>query len=430
MNRRLGLLPVIAFLLALPVSALAAGLPSAPPESLGFSPERLKRVDALMERYVSEKKMAGMTIAIARDGKVAYLRSAGMADIAAKRPMRVDTIARYYSMTKPITAVAALVLVEEGKLRLDDELAAYLPEFKDVKVYAGQNADGSMKTEAPSKPIRVRDLFTHTSGFTYAGMADQTPVGDAYEKADIMRPDRNLDEFSKVIATLPLKVQPRTDYTYGVSTDVLGRVVEVVSGQAFDTFLKARIFDPLGMTDTSFTVPEDKLARFAEIYEMVPGGGIQPAKGDGARTRFKDGARLHSGGGGLVSTVGDYLRFCQMLLNDGELDGVRILSPRTVELMTAPQLRPDQLAFLQSFMPGYNTGLGVAVLTDLGRSELPGSVGEYNWAGAASTVFFIDPKEKVIAILITQLFPGLHYPVREDLKTVVYQALIEARNVD
>lgn len=432
MKRRLGAWPVIAILLTgiTPFAALAAGLPSAPPESLGFSAERLKRVDALMQRYVSQQKLAGMTIAIARDGKVAYLRSEGMADIAARRPMRDDTIARYYSMTKPITAVAALMLVEEGRLRLDDALTDYLPEFKDVKVYAGQNADGSMKLEPPAKPIRIRDLFTHTSGFTYAGMADQTPVGDAYEKADIMRPDRNLDEFSRVIATLPLKVQPQTDYTYGVSTDILGRVIEVVSGQPFDAYLKARILDPLGMTDTGFTVPRDKLDRFAEIYEMVPGGGIQPAKGDDARIRFRDGARFHSGGGGLVSTVPDYLRFCQMLLNGGELDGVRILSPKTVELMTAPQLHDDRLAFMQTFMPGYNTGLGVAVLTDLGRSQLPGSVGEYNWAGAASTVFFIDPREKVIAILITQLFPGLRHPVREELKALTYQALVEARDVD
>ena len=430
MNRLLGAMPVIAFLLALPVATLATGLPSAPPGSLGFSPERLKRVDALMQRYVDEKKMAGMTIAIARDGKVAYLHSVGMADIAAKQPMRDDTIARYYSMSKPITAVAALMLVEEGRLRLEDELTDYLPEFRDVKVYAGQNADGGMKTEPPAKPIRIRDLFTHTSGFTYAGMGDQTPVGDAYEKADIMRPDRTLEEFSKVIATLPLKVQPQTDYTYGVSTDILGRVIEVVSGQPFDMYLKQRILDPLGMPDTSFTVPPEKLGRFAEIYEMQPGGGIQPAKGDADRVRFREGAKFHSGGGGLVSTVGDYLRFCQMLLNGGELDGVRILSPKTVQLMTAPQLSDDRLAFMHSFMPGYNTGLGVAVLTDLGRSELPGSIGEYNWAGAASTVFFIDPKEKMIAILITQLFPGLRHPVREELKALTYQALMQARDVD
>ncbi len=431
MNRRPGLSPVLALLLAvtLPFTVQAAGLPAAPPESLGFSPERLTRVDALMRRYVDEGKLAGVTIAIARDGKVAYLRSEGMADIAAKRPMAADTIARFYSMTKPITAVAALILVEQGKLRLDDELSRYLPEFRDVKVYAGQNPDGSMRTEAPLKPIRIRDLFTHTSGFTYAGLFDQTPVGAAYEKAEIMRPDRSLDEFSKVIATLPLTRQPRTAYNYGVSTDILGRVIEVVSGEPFDAYLKAHVLDPLGMADTSFTVPADKQARFADIYELAPGGGIRPVEGERVRAQYREGARFKSGGGGLTSTMGDYLRFCQMLLNGGELDGVRILSPRTVALMTSPQLPDDQMAFLHSFMPGYNTGLGVAVLTDLGRSELPGSVGEFNWSGAASTYFFVDPKEKLIAVLLTQYFPFTQYKLREELKAVTYQALVEARDV-
>lgn len=430
MNRRLGALPIIALLLALPAMALAAGLPSAAPESLGFSPERLTRIDAMMQRYVDGGKLAGMTIAIARDGKVAYLHSAGMADIARKRPMAEDTIARFYSMSKPITAVAAMMLVEQGKLRLDDELTDYLPEFKDVKVYAGQNADGSMRTEAPLQPIRIRDLLTHTSGFTYAGMFDQSPVGAAYEKADIMRPDRTLDEFSHVIATLPLTRQPRTAYNYGVSIDILGRVIEMVSGQPFDAYLKQHIFEPLGMKDTGFTVPAGKQARFAEIYELAPGGGIRPVAGDTPRAQFREGARFKSGGGGLTSTVGDYLRFAQMMLNGGELDGVRLLSPKTVALMTAPALRDDQVDYLKPFMPGYNTGLGVAVLTDLGRSELPGSVGEFNWAGAASTYFFVDPKEKLIAVLVTQYFPFTQYPLREELKALTYQALMEARDVD
>ncbi|MEN3974837.1 serine hydrolase domain-containing protein [Emcibacter sp. SYSU 3D8] len=434
MNRLLGALPVLAFLLifSLSTGALAAGLPAAPPAQLGFSPERLKRIDALMQRYTEQQKLAGMTIAIARDGKLAYLHSEGMADIAAGRPIRQDTIFRFYSMSKPITAVAALQLVEQGKLRLDDALAEHLPEFRDVKVYAGENADGSMKLEAPAKPIRIRDLFTHTSGFTYAGMFDQTPVGAAYETADIMRADRTLQEFSKVIAGLPLTIQPQTTYNYGVSTDILGRVIEVVSGEPFDAYLRAHVFEPLGMADTAFTVPADKLERFAEIYEAKPGGGLQPVADDEVRTRFRAdaGARLNSGGGGLTSTVGDYLRFSQMLLNGGELDGVRILGPKTVALMTAPALPMDRMGAMAAFMPGYTTGLGVAVLVDLGRSELPGSVGEFNWAGAASTYFFIDPKEKLIAILLTQHFPPTQYPLREELKAITYQALVEARDVD
>lgn len=432
MNRRSGALPVIAFLLLLaaPFDGFAAGLPSASPESLGFSPERLKRVDALMQRYVNGKKLAGMTIAVARDGKTLYLHSEGMADIEAKQPIRRDTIFRIYSMSKPITAVAALQLVEQGKLRLDDELTEYLPEFKDVKVYAGKNADGSLKLEAPARPIRIRDLFTHTSGFTYAGMFDQTPVGDAYEKADIMRSSRTLDEFSRVIAGLPLSVQPQTTYNYGVSIDILGRVIEVVTGESFGAYLKQHIFDPLGMTDTAFTVPAGKLNRLAEIYEPRPGGGIQPVKDEEVRTRFREGAKFESGGGGLTSTIDDYLRFSQMLLNGGELDGVRILGPKTVQLMTAPALPIDRMGAIGSFMPGYTSGLGVVVLVDLGRSELPGSLGEFNWAGAASTYFFVDPKEKIVAVLMTQYFPAMEHPLREDLKAAVYQALIEARNVD
>jgi CubicO group peptidase (beta-lactamase class C family) len=233
-----------------------------------------------------------------------------------------------------------------------------------------------------------------------------------------------------VIAALPLTRQPRTAYNYGVSIDILGRVIEVVSGQPFDVYLKQHVFDPLGMKDTSFTVPAGKQARFAEIYELAPGGGIRPVAGDTPRAQFREGARFKSGGGGLTSTVGDYLRFAQMMLNGGELDGVRLLSPKTVALMTAPALRDDQVDYLKPFMPGYNTGLGVAVLTDLGRSELPGSVGEFNWAGAASTYFFVDPKEKLIAVLVTQYFPFTQYPLREELKALTYQALMEARDVD
>ena len=430
MNRSSRVLPIIAavlLVLAAPFSTLAAGLPAAPPESLGFSPERLKRIDALMQRYVDDRKLAGVTIAIARDGKVAYLKSAGMADIAARRPMQADTLARFYSMSKPITAVAVMMLVEEGKLRLTDKLSDYLPEFKDMKVFAGKDADDPA-TEPAKQPIRIFNLLTHTSGLTYGGSdMDPSPVGTIYNRADVLRPDRTLDEFSRLVASLPLSKQPGTDYQYGVSIDVLGRLVEVISGKPFEVYLKERIFDPLAMVDTSFTVPAGKAARFAEIYDQAPGGGLRPVPSEEPRTRFREGAKFKSGGGGLVSTVGDYLRFCQMMLNGGELDGVRLLSPKTVALMTTGQLPPERTTYLHGFMPGYGVGLGFAVLEDLGKSELPGSVGEYNWAGAANTYFFVDPKEKLIAVLVTQLFPP-GQPLREDLKAVVYQALVEARD--
>jgi CubicO group peptidase (beta-lactamase class C family) len=418
------------WLLLLPCSAAAAGLPAAPPESLGFSPERLARIDAAMRRYVDNGRLAGITIAIARDGKVAYLKSAGMADVAAQRPMRADTIARIYSMTKPVTAVAALMLVEEGRLRLDAPLADYLPEFAHAAVFAGEGPDGP-RTEKPARPIRVRDLFTHTSGLTYGGaLIDPSPVGRLYEQAEVLRPDRTLAEMSALVASLPLTVQPGTDFRYGVSTDVLGRLIEVVSGQPFETFLQQRLFDPLGMIDTGFTVGPDKAARFAEIYAPRKGGGVEPAADQRARTMFRAEARLKSGGGGLASTVGDYLRFAQMLLNGGELDGVRILSPKTVALMTGQQLAPERTAWLNEIVPGFGFGLGVAVLRDVPASGLPGTPGQYGWAGAAGTHFFIDPQEKVIAVLITQLLAMDVMPLGEDLRTLTYQALVESRAED
>jgi CubicO group peptidase (beta-lactamase class C family) len=413
-------LALILLLLA-PLPAFASGLPAAPPEQLGFSADRLTRIDAAMQRYVDGGKLAGLTIAIARDGKVAYLRSAGMADIAAGRPMREDTIARFYSMSKPITVAAAMMLVEEGRLRLDDNLADYLPEFRNVLVYAGPAPDGGIRTEAPVRPIRIRDLMIHTSGLSYPDY--EGDVSRLYKEKDIFAPRRSLAEFSAMIAALPLAVQPGAQFHYGASIDILGRVIEVVSGKPFGVFLKERLFAPLGMNDTAFTVPAAKLGRFAEDYELSPEGTLKVGADPLLHTRFADGARMESGGGGLVSTVGDYLRFCQMLLNGGELDGRRLLAPKTVDLIMSGQLPPEKRAFLATLMPGYNAALGGAVLEDVGRSELPGSVGEYSWAGAAGTWFFIDRKEGIIAVLVTQMMTFGVLPLRQDLKALTYQAL-------
>lgn len=412
-------------LLFLAAPAAASGLPTAPPESLGFAPDRLARIDTALQRYVDQKTLAGVTVVIARDGKAAYEHSAGMADREAARPMRPDTLARFYSMTKPVTAVAVMMLVEEGRLRLTDRLADYLPEFADPRVLVGEGPE----TEKAARPILVHHLLTHTSGLTYGGgLFAQTPVGKLYDAAQVQRPDRTLAEFSTLIASLPLAVQPGTSYNYGVSTDILGRLVEVVSGQPFDQFVKQRIFEPLAMADSSFTLPPEKADRFAALYEKAPEGGLRPVSAAQQLSRFRADAKLISGGGGMISTADDYLRFCQMLLNGGELDGERLLSPKTIDLMTTGQLARDQTASLQSFMPGYGVGLGFAVLEDLGRSQLPGSVGEYNWAGAANTFFFIDPRENLIALLVTQHYPAGTLPLREDLKALVYQALTEVRH--
>ncbi len=417
---RISLAALLILLLA-PLQALASGLPAAPPDQLGFSPERLNRIDAVMQRYVDDGKLAGLTIAIARDGKVAYLHSAGMADIAASHPMAADTIARFYSMSKPITVAAAMMLVEEGRLRLDDDLADYLPEFRGVRVYAGQDPDGGMRTEAPARPIRIRDLMIHTSGLSYPDYEGE--VSRRYKDQDIFAPGRSLAEFSTMIAALPLARQPGAEFHYGASIDILGRVIEVVSGMPFGVFLKQRLFDPLGMADTAFTVPAGKTGRFAEDYELTPQGTLKIGADPLLRSRFRAGARLESGGGGLVSTVGDYLRFCQMLLTGGVLDGHRLLAPKTVDLIMSGQLPPEKRAFLAGLMPGYNAALGGAVLEDLGASELPGSVGEYTWAGAAGTWFFIDRKEQIVAVLVTQMMTFGVLPLRQDLKTLTYQAL-------
>jgi CubicO group peptidase (beta-lactamase class C family) len=416
----------LAAALALAAPAIAGGLPRGDAEELGFSPERLERIGQAMQRYVERDKLAGVTVAIARDGKLAYQSSAGMADREAGRPMATDTIVRIYSMSKPITAVGLMILVEDGALRLTDKLSDYLPEFADMRVQDGEGPDG-LKTVPADRPIYVHDLLTHTSGLTY-GDYDTSPVGTLYKQAGIFDKQRTLADFSRMIAAMPLTVQPGTRYNYGVSTDIAGRLIEVVSGQRFGAFLKERIFDPLGMEDTGFRVPPDKRDRFAQLYEPDGEGGLRPMTGPLYHERFAPQALMESGGGGMVSTVGDYLRFSQMLLNGGELDGARILSPKTVQLMTTGQLAPERRPFLAAMMPGYDVGLGVAVLEDVGVSQLPGSVGEFNWAGAANTFFFIDPKEKVIAVLLTQLMPFGDPPLRDDLKIWTYQALMEARD--
>ncbi|MBI1180036.1 MAG: serine hydrolase [Alphaproteobacteria bacterium] len=408
--------------------AAAGGLPKGDAATLAFAPDRLARIDAAMQRYVDAGKLAGVTVAIARDGKLAYLHSAGMADREAGRPMAEDTMVRIYSMSKPITAVALMILVEEGKVHLADKLSDYLPEFADMKVQDGEGPDG-LKTVPAERPIYVHDLLTHTSGLTYDDY-ENSPVSKLYKQANIFDPARSLADFSKLIASLPLAVQPGTVYNYGVSLDITGRLIEVVSGQSFGAFLKDNIFEPLGMKDTTFRVPAGKQARFAQLYKPDGKGGLQPMTGASYHARFAPDAVMESGGGGLVSTVDDYLRFCQMLLNGGELDGVRILAPKTVQLMTTGQLPPERRPFLARLMPGYDVGLGVAVLDDLGTSELPGSVGEFNWAGAANTFFFVDPREKVIAVLLTQLMPYGDPPLREDLKAWTYQAMTEAHHAE
>ncbi len=417
----------LSFLLLLaPIQALAAGLPAAPPASLGFSPERLARIDDAMKRYVDDGKLAGINIAFARDGKLVYDKSAGMADMARGLPMSSDTLVRIYSMTKAITVVAAMTLVEEGRLRLTDPVSMHLPEFAGTGVYVEGGPDAP-KTRPPKTPPKIFHLMTHTSGLTYPGGYDKTVVGKVYDEKNVFDAGNTLEELSRKTATIPLTDEPG-EYHYGASIDILGRVIEVVSGKPLDVFLRERLFVPLKMDDTMFTVPPGQRGRLAELYTKGPDGKLVVLKQGAGLGLYEAGAKLLSGGGGLVSTTADYLRFCQMMLNGGELDGARILSPKTVQLMTRGQVSPAHRGSLNDFSPGYDMGLGFGVLEDVGASGMPGSAGEFRWGGAASTEFFIDPSEKIVAVLSTQLMPGSTYRLREDMKALIYQALVEQRD--
>lgn len=400
------------------------GLPNAKPDKLGFSAERLARFTKHMQRYIDTGKLAGVQLAIARRGKLAYLESLGWADIEAQKPIQTDTIYRIHSMTKPLTSVAAMILVEQGNIKLHDPVARYIPAFADVQVFAG----GTMAKPdlvKPAAPMTVQHLLAHTSGLSGMGY-EEHPVGKFIEEQNPYRDNPNLTEFADRVAQIPLVQQPGAEFIYGPSTDILARVIEVASGMAFDDFLFSRVLRPLGMVDTHFIVPSDKEDRLAVPYEtQQPSGKLVPVTRPDYVARWKKGSRFRSGGGGLVSTTADYLRFIQMLLNEGELDGARILAPKTVQLMSMPVVHHDETAFLNRSAPGYGFGLGFAVLEDVAAAGKPGSKGEYFWGGAADTYFFIDPAEQLIAVLMTQHYPAGTYQMREELQTFTYQALIE-----
>jgi CubicO group peptidase (beta-lactamase class C family) len=395
------------------------------PEEVGFASQRLARIKTKMQRYIDEQKLAGISTLIARRGKVVHFEQVGMADIEASTPMAADTIFRIYSMTKPITSVAVLMLLEESCFRLSDPVAAYLPIFKDVKVLDKIDGSGARLVD-PVRPMTIRDLLTHTAGLSY-GFEENFYLDHLYQQ-QVWRPvDTNpqltLAEWIGAIAQLPLAYQPGTHYRYSFATDVLGYLVEVVAGMPFADFLQQRIFEPLGMVDTFFTVPPDKVSRFATTYGPKDGGGLKVV--DAAQSsRFARPTRRASGGGGLLSTTADYLRFAQMLLNKGALDGVRLLGRKTVELMTVNHL-PDGIYLDNDPRIGQGLGLGVSVLLDLGKGQMLGSVGNYGWSGAANTNFWIDPQEELIGILMLQCMPDRVYPVTDDFRLLTYQALID-----
>ncbi len=452
-------------------------LPSSTPEQVGLDPERLHRLDGWLEQQVSQNRVAGASVLVARHGSTALFKSIGLArtatDDASATPFARDTLVRLYSMTKPVTTVAAMMLYELGYFQLDDPVAWYLPEFADTPVWDGSvpadeaGADAILKHVEPQlMPFTVRQLMTHTAGLTYSFM-QATPVDRYYREHDLNFPGSTtpLDELVSRLAKAPLLCQPGTQWNYSVSTDVLGRLVEVWSGQSLDQFFSEHILGPLQMHDTGFHVETDKQHRFADLMGPAAGGDLgkiggaaagstpdeDPSKLSTARaaaqgfrheppivlepaaeSSFLQAAPLLSGGGGLIGTIDDFARFAQMLLNGGELDEQRLLSSKSVDFMRQNHLPGNvdmaamgQAVWSETSYQGIGFGLGFAVVLDPVEAQMITSQGEYHWGGAASTFFWIDPVEDLLVVFLTQLYPSSTYPIRRELRTVLYQAIAD-----
>lgn len=413
-----------AFCLFMSVSAQSFAQVS-DPESVGFSAARLREITGWYQAQIDAGALPGAVVAIERNGKLAYLQALGHQDHTKKVAMAPDAIFWIASMTKPVTSVAAMMLVEESKLDLAAPLYRYLPELKDMQVAIPQSGKSELSFEPQKRPMQVLDLLRHTAGLVYGEEYGTTVVHRLYDglygKDSVWRRDRTLADFITALAKLPLAHQPGEVWEYSHAVDVLARVVEVVSGQPFDQFLKNHLFDPLGMVDTGFTVPEAKLPR---LVDAPPGG--RPPVWDVTKP-----TTLFSGGGGLVSTAGDYLRFCQMLLNGGQLDGVRILTPETVRRMTTNSL-PHDIRFVNNDIgpaAGATWGLGFAIRNDRAYSQLPGSVGSYMWGGVWGTRFWIDPAENLIVLQMIQVSRGASDPYNRALRFLTYAALLDPEHV-
>jgi CubicO group peptidase (beta-lactamase class C family) len=412
------------------------------PESVGLSSSRLARLDRVMaERYVDGGWLPGLLTQVYRKGHLVHTGMAGHIDLERGRPMREDAIFRIYSMSKPITSVALMMLVEEGKIGLDDDVATHIPAWKSLGVYASgvatllANQPAQYLTTAPQRPMKVVDLVTHTAGLTY-GFLMRTSVDYAYRKskvADFQTPG-GLSTMIEQLAALPLEFSPGSAWNYSVSIDVMGYLVELLSGLSFGEFLRKRLFEPLGMTDTSFYCPPEKIDRFATCYQPAEGGGLA-VQDDAHKSTYAAPPSLESGGGGLVSTIHDYMRFCRMMLNGGSLEGVQILSPKTVALFSLNHLEGGRELvdiapagmFSESGYNGIGFSIGCGVNVDVAKTRLPGTVGEYFWGGAASTAFWIDPKEELAVVFMTQVMgTDARLTLRRDLRTLVYSALTES----
>ena len=420
----------------------ASNLISGSPESAGLSQPRLQRIeDHLRRNYVGNGRFPGTHTLVYRRGKVVHSGLQGFADVERDVPIKDDTIYRIYSMTKPITSVAFMMLVEEGRVALDEPVSKYIPEWRNLAVYVGgMPMLGPVPDVAPrfittptARPMQIVDLLRHTSGLTY-GFQNRTAVDAAYRSMKVgeIGLEGTLDQMIASLASMPLEFSPGDAWNYSVSTDVLGYLVGKISGMPFEHFLKERIFDPLGMVDTGFYVPAEKAGRLAGCYS-VDGKGGKTLQDDPATSQFLRPPSFVSGGGGLVSTTADYLRFCQMLLGRGALGDARIISPKTLALMTVNHLPGDKTLpemsrslFSEATYDGVGFGLGFAVTMQPARTLIPGSPGEFWWGGAATTSFWIDPAEDLAVVFMTQCLPSGAYPVRRELRTLVYAAMTES----
>jgi CubicO group peptidase (beta-lactamase class C family) len=428
------------FLAALVVALCSTGaradtLPKVSPEQAGLSSSGLKRLDALLQDAVDQQQIAGGVALLARKGKVGYLQAIGRQDVEAGKPMAPDTIFRIASMTKPVTSVAVMMLVDEGRLRTTDPISKYLPEFKSPRVLVPA-ADGAGYALVPAeRAITVHHLLTHTSGITYRFLG-RPHLGPLYRQAGISdglsQTEGTIADNVKRLAALPLLHQPGTAFEYGLSIDVLGRLVEVVSGQGLDQLFHQRIFKPLRMTDTSFFLPAEKRSRLAALYapgtdkKIVRVGEEPVTAGEliySASYPYRGPRTYFSGGAGLVSTASDYARFLQMLLGGGELDGVRLLKPETVKQMTQSQI--GMLKPLIGGTPGNPFGYGFGIVTAEGKDKDVASVGTYSWGGIFYTHFWVDPRKELVGILLTQVYPYGHLTLRNDFKKLAYEALAE-----
>ena len=410
------------------------------PASAGFDERRLERItEHIQTRYIDPGRIAGCQVAVVRHGHVGYFRSFGVRDRERSAPVAEDTIWRIYSMTKPITGVALMSLYERGMFQLSDPVSRFIPEWRDLKVRE-QTEDGQERLVDPQSPMTIRDLLMHMSGLGFAGgrtlqqlfSADNAKPGQALTPGSRGGPNATLQSMVERYADYPLEFHPGTRWFYSVSTDICGRLVEIISGQRFDDYLRTTIFEPLGMDDTGFMVPDAKVDRFAACYRRDASKNLILVD-DPQRSGYREQPSFLSGGGGLVSTTDDYLRFCQMLLNGGELDGVRILGRKTVELMASNHL-PGEGDLQSVALPGgygevgfagMGFGLTVAVAKAPTATQVIGSAGEYMWGGAASTIFWVDPVEDLTAVFMTQLLPSGTFNFRGQLKALVYPAIID-----